>query len=140
MLAVSDTGFGMDEETQAHIFEPFFTTKPKGEGTGLGLSAVFGIVQQAGGSIWVYSEPGKGATLKVYFPRVERGGHKAAQSSRATTPTGTETVLVVEDEEAVRTLVVSVLKRAGYAPLEARNGIEALRLRTTSEPDSPDQQ
>lgn len=128
MLAVSDTGCGMDEETQAHIFEPFFTTKPQGQGTGLGLSTVFGIVHQTGGFIQVHSDPGKGTTFRVYFPRAERGNNRAVQSSRAAIPTGTETVLIVEDEDAVRALMISVLKRAGYSPLEARNGTEALRL------------
>jgi CheY-like chemotaxis protein len=128
MLAVSDTGSGMDEETQAHMFEPFFTTKPMGKGTGLGLSTVFGIVQQAGGSVWVYSELGKGTTFKIYFPRVAQATDKSAQTLRAGTPAGTETVLIVEDEQAVRMLMASVLKRAGYTVLEAGNGTEALQV------------
>ena len=121
MLAVSDTGDGMDEETLRHVFEPFFTTKPVGEGTGLGLATVYGIVQQSGGSIWAYSEPGMGATFKIYFPAAGVGIEaKAVIAARAVAvAAGTETILVVEDEEAVRSLVTRLLERAGYRVLVA---------------------
>ncbi len=129
MLAVTDTGSGMDEPTQARIFEPFFTTKEVGKGTGLGLSTVHGIINQSGGSIWVYSEPGKGSTFKIYLPRAagdveERGGGRTA-----TPPTGgSEIILLVEDEQGVRDLVRDVLQAHGYTVLEARHGIEALAV------------
>src|SRR6185295_7421407 len=109
-------GTGMDEHTKSRIFEPFFTTKEKGKGTGLGLSTVYGIVKQSGGNIWVYSEPGHGTTFKIYVRRIE------SQHSPAEIPRGSETILLVEDEDAVRTLVANVLLRNGYTVLQARNG------------------
>ena len=128
MIAVSDTGLGMDAETRRRIFEPFFTTKEKGKGTGLGLATVYGIVKQAGGDIWVYSEPQRGTTFKLYFPRVseavtEAGAVEAVQPGEAH-----ETILVVEDEKAVRDLTVRMLERLGYRILTAASGAEALEL------------
>jgi PAS domain S-box-containing protein len=122
MLAVSDNGVGMSTETAAHIFEPFYTTKESGRGTGLGLSTVYGIVKQSGGYIWVYSEPGKGSTFKVYLPRVEDSVEKEpAKQAPVLAQRGTETVLLVEDEEAVRELVQAILSGQGYEVIIARD-------------------
>jgi len=133
MLAVSDTGTGMTQETIAHIFEPFYTTKESGSGTGLGLSTVYGIVKQSGGYIWVYSEPGKGSTFKVYLPRVEDVLEPtAAPKPRAQeTQRGWETILLVEDEEAVRELISTVLTEHGYDVIPARDPEHALKLATS---------
>jgi PAS domain S-box-containing protein len=128
MLAVSDTGMGMDRDTQTHIFEPFFTTKEVGKGTGLGLSTVFGIAQQSGGSIWVYSEPGRGTTFKVYFPRVETKLDAMSQPPARSTPRGTETILLVEDQEQVRAVAHGILRRHGYRVIVAHSAGEALLL------------
>jgi two-component system, cell cycle sensor histidine kinase and response regulator CckA len=128
VLAVSDTGLGMDDATQERIFEPFFTTKQPGEGTGLGLSTVYGIVKQSGGSIWVYSEPGRGTTFKVYLPLhgAAQAVGAAASEPEAAATMATATVLLVEDHEQVRTLVHLVLEKQGFTVLAASNGGEAL--------------
>jgi two-component system cell cycle sensor histidine kinase/response regulator CckA len=127
MLAVSDTGIGMDAETQARLFEPFFTTKPAGKGTGLGLATVYGIVKQSGGSVWVYSEVGRGTTFKVYVPRVDEApASVSAARGPAPAPRGSETVLLVEDAAGLRDMAREILELSGYAVLIARHGSEAL--------------
>lgn len=133
-LSISDTGCGMDQETLSHVYEPFFTTKEKGKGTGLGLSTVYGIVKQAGGYIMAYSELGRGSTFKVYFPLVH-GVPETARSSerRAEIPGGSETVLLVEDETALRELTRVLLEKAGYTVLEARNVEDAIRFAENGE-------
>jgi len=129
MLALSDTGIGMDPKTRARIFEPFFTTKGPRKGTGLGLAMVYGIVKQSGGNIWVYSEPGQGTAFKIYLPRIEEPIESAQGRSALAPPLrGIETVLLVEDEDAVRDLARDILQARGYTVLEARHGAEALRI------------
>jgi len=129
LLAVSDTGTGMDAETQRHIFEPFFTTKSQENGTGLGLATVYGIVKQNGGDIWVYSEVGVGSTFKVYLPRIEQESEMShPEPAVAKDSGGTETVLVVEDENGVREVVCTVLRMAGYRVLDAPGPQEALEM------------
>ena len=127
MISVSDSGHGIDPETQSHIFEPFFTTRERGKGTGLGLSTVYGIVKQSGGNIWVYSEPGHGTTFKIYFPLVLQRSEPIRQlPAKAAPGRGVETVLLVEDEERVRELVKEVLLKQGYTVITARDGKDAL--------------
>jgi len=135
MLAVSDNGSGMDQETLSRIFEPFFTTKESTKGTGLGLSTVYGIVKQSGGSIFVYSEPGRGTTFQIYLPRSDKAVSATTESRvEVDTLRGSETVLVVEDEEAVRMLIEQALRKYGYRVIEATNGAEALRLCENHDP------
>jgi len=129
LLAVSDTGSGMDADVQQHIFEPFYTTKEVGKGTGLGLATCYGIVKQHGGNIWVYSEVGHGTTFKIYLPRVDEAVETLRQrADDAVVPRGTETVLLVEDEPLVREIASHVLHEQGYTVLEAGNGDDALRI------------
>ena len=129
LLSVSDTGSGIDSETISRVFEPFFTTKPPGEGTGLGLSMVYGVIRQSGGYIWVYSEAGQGTTFKIYLPRIE----EAAEPLSRTTPEiifakGTETVLLVEDEQNLRELAIELLESEGYRVLAAKDGQSAIAI------------
>ena len=128
-VAVSDTGCGMDTETVAHIFEPFFTTKPDGQGTGLGLATVYGIVQQNGGTIEVDTQPGRGTTFRVYLPHVTAvAAPHAAPKSRREPTRGSETVLVAEDDGLVGALIANALRKVGYMVLEAANGMRALEI------------
>jgi two-component system cell cycle sensor histidine kinase/response regulator CckA len=130
LIRVRDTGAGMDAETRRHLFEPFFTTRDKGKGTGLGLATVYGIVKQSGGFIWVDSEPGRGATFRIYFPRVDEAAPPAEPAAAGAEPAaaGTETILLVEDEDAVRAVARESLRRRGYRVLEATNGETALEI------------
>ena len=134
MLAITDTGAGMDELTRSRIFEPFFTTKESGKGTGLGLSTVYGIIKQSNGYVWVYSEPGRGTTFKIYLPRVEIAGDRivraatAGPESRLRAGNGTETALLVEDDDGVRVVVRKTLESGGYCVVEAGSAAEAARL------------
>jgi PAS domain S-box-containing protein len=134
LLAVSDTGIGMDEATKAHIFEPFFTTKEIGKGTGLGLATVYGIVKQSDGFIWVYSEPGQGATFKIYLPRVTEAAERLVATAQAPIRRGLETILLVEDDPAVRKVERAVLERLGYTILVADRPSVALQIAASGPP------
>jgi CheY-like chemotaxis protein len=127
MLAVSDTGMGMDREVREHIFEPFYTTKELGKGTGLGLATIYGIVRQAGGHIWLYSEPGHGSTFKLYFPRVDAAASVEPGEIVPEPAAASGTVLVVEDEPAVRDMTTRTLERAGYRVIAVGDGEAAIR-------------
>jgi len=134
MLAVTDNGTGMDEETRSRVFDPFFTTKEKVGGTGMGLSTVYGIVKQNNGYVWVYSEPGKGTTFKVYFPKVAEDVTTGKEQAKVSDEiSGSETVLIVEDNDALRKLAKNVLWKYGYEILEAENGEKALNVSETHE-------
>jgi CheY-like chemotaxis protein len=129
MLSVSDTGTGMTNEVKAHLFEALFTTKPKGEGTGLGLATCWTIVQQCGGHIGVYSEVGVGTTFKIYLPRIDQPLEAAARATQTgPAPRGTETLLVVEDDQSMRDLACGILEAQGYEVLTASNGADALEM------------
>ncbi|HVS60422.1 MAG TPA: ATP-binding protein, partial [Gemmatimonadaceae bacterium] len=137
MLAVGDTGVGMSVDTREHAFDPFFTTKEAGKGTGLGLATVYGIVKQSGGYVWIYSEPGHGTALKLYFPEVTAaaafGAGPEYQPTMKTPNRGSETILLVEDEEAVRGLACRILERQGYRVIPAQHGREAMEIATKEE-------
>jgi two-component system cell cycle sensor histidine kinase/response regulator CckA len=136
VLIVSDTGCGMDKTTKSQIFDPFFTTKAAGKGTGLGLSTVYGIVKQCEGYILVYSEPSKGTTFKIYFPRVrERVEEVALKRQEATIPRGSETILVVEDENNLRKITAMLLQESGYRVVEAKDAGEAMKIVGASDPE-----
>jgi CheY-like chemotaxis protein len=130
VLAVSDTGHGMDKETLSHIFEPFFTTKGVGQGTGLGLSTVYGIVKQSGGYIWVYSEPGQGTSFKIYLPLRDEPLSAPRPEFKPAQAVSGETVLVVEDEALVRKMIARALEDAGYQVLQAGDAVEAVEVFT----------
>jgi CheY-like chemotaxis protein len=127
-LSVTDNGTGMNAETQSHIFEPFFTTKEVGKGTGLGLATVYGIVKQSGGTIWVYSEPGKGTSIKIYLPRIDDVSEPEHNPAPMEIGYGNETILLVEDEPMVRALGKEFLEEYGYRVLTAANGREGLQM------------
>jgi CheY-like chemotaxis protein len=127
-LSLSDTGHGMRRDVQEKIFDPFFTTKERGKGTGLGLAMVFGIIKQLGGHIFVYSEPEQGTTFKIFLPVAQRAVEKTPESTALPLPRGNETILVVDDEPSLRTLVVAILQPRGYTMLEAGSGAEALQV------------
>ncbi len=126
MLAVTDTGIGMDESTKKRLFEPFFTTKEVGKGTGLGLATVYAIVEQSGGVIWVYSEPQMGATFKIYFPTSAERGVRSGPTAAPPVVGGSERLLLVEDQPEARAIACQMLRRHGYQVIEATNGLDAL--------------
>ena len=128
MLAVSDTGHGMSPDVLARALEPFFTTKPDGKGTGLGLAMVFGFIKQSGGHLNIYSEPQEGTTIRLYLPRAQEAGALPRAGSPVSLPRGSATILVVEDEAAVREVAATMLQELGYRVVEAADGEEALRL------------
>jgi CheY-like chemotaxis protein len=128
VVSVSDTGQGMSREVQAKIFDPFFTTKERGKGTGLGLAMVFGIIKQLGGHIFVYSEPGRGTTFKIFLPVSQAAVEKPSELSLPPLPQGNETILVVDDEPSLKTLVTAILRPLGYTMLEAGSGAEAMEI------------
>ena len=130
LLAVSDTGHGMDADVTKHLFEPFFTTKAAGAGTGLGLATVFGVVKQSGGGIYVYSEPGRGSTFKIYLPSASTGAESAKHAPEPEAARGTETIMVVEDDDGVRALVQLMLEANGYVVHAVHDADEAARLCT----------
>ena len=132
MLAISDTGKGMSEEVKARVFEPFYSTKDVGQGTGLGLSTCYGIIKQSGGHISVYSEPGRGTTFKIYLPQVEQPLKSPASAPTPALPRGSETILLVEDDAALREMASTLLRRLGYTVWAAPNGVEALNLKQQS--------